>query len=206
MSSTEPATEPPSDVRRVSLWTLFSTFLVLGATSFGGGVVGYLRETLVTKRAWLDDDTFIAALEISETLPGLNATNMSVIVGDHLRGPVGAIAAFLGMTLPGTFIVFTLGVLYGQHGDTPNVVAALNGVGAAAVGILLAVTAQLGRKQLGNVRDLVLVVSTFLAIGYFRLPLALVLAVIAPVAIWLYRPKRPRATADGVPEEPDPKR
>ena len=95
MSDTAPA-------ERVSLGALFSTFFVLGATSFGGGVVAYLREALVTTRRWLDDDEFLADLELSQTLPGLNATNMSIIVGDRLRGLAGATVAFLGMTLPGT--------------------------------------------------------------------------------------------------------
>ena len=38
------------------------------------------------QRQWLDDDQFMSALEISQTLPGLNATNMSVLVGSRLRG------------------------------------------------------------------------------------------------------------------------
>ena len=75
---------------RVRLDLLFRTFLVLGATSFGGGGVASLREALVTERGWLDDEEFLGALEPSQTLPGLNATNMSVIVGDRLRGLPGA--------------------------------------------------------------------------------------------------------------------
>src|SRR5215470_1061386 len=92
----EAAASAPSPV---SLGELFRTFLVIGATSFGGGVVAYLRENLVTGRRWLDDQEFLAALEISQTLPGLNATNMSIIVGEKLCGVPGAIIAFLGMTL-----------------------------------------------------------------------------------------------------------
>jgi hypothetical protein len=42
----------------VTLGGLFWVFFVLGATSFGGGVVAYLRQALVVKQRWLDDDTF----------------------------------------------------------------------------------------------------------------------------------------------------
>ena len=48
----------------MSLGLIFRTFLVIGGTSFGGGMVAYLREMLVTRRRWLDDDEFIVALEI----------------------------------------------------------------------------------------------------------------------------------------------
>ena len=74
----------------VSLGMIFRTFLTAGAISFGGGVVAYLREYTVSDTKWLDDDAFLDALEISQTLPGLNAINMSVIIGDNLRGIPGA--------------------------------------------------------------------------------------------------------------------
>ena len=69
-----------------TLWRLFWVFLVMGATSIGGGVVGYLRAGLVARERWLDDQGFVELLSISQTLPGLNATNMAILVGDRLRG------------------------------------------------------------------------------------------------------------------------
>ena len=81
---------------QVSLGTIFLTFLTAGAISFGGGVVAYLREYTVSDTKWLDDEGFLDALEISQTLPGLNAVNMSVIIGDNLRGIPGAIVAVAG--------------------------------------------------------------------------------------------------------------
>src|ERR1700759_5437714 len=80
-----------------SVIDVFVTFLIIGATSFGGGVVAYLRSALVTKKKWLDDVKFLELMSISNTLPGLNATNMSILVGDRMRGTVGAIAAMIGM-------------------------------------------------------------------------------------------------------------
>jgi len=181
MSETSPAP--------VGLGAIFQNFLFIGATSFGGGVVAYLHENLVTQRGWLDEEEFLSALEISQTLPGLNAINMSIIVGDRLRGSAGAVAAFLGMTLPGTLIIFFLGVLYGAHGETPLVNAALDGVGAAATGLLLSVTLQLGRKELGGALDVVLAIATCVAVAVLKLSLLTVLFTIGPLAIWIYRPR-----------------
>ncbi len=174
---------------RVPLWAIFRTFLVIGGTSFGGGVVAYLREYLVSRERWLDDDEFVAALEIGQAMPGLNSTNMSVIVGDKLRGPVGALVAFLGMTLPGTILVLALGAFYVAHRHDPDVIATLGGVNAAAVGLLLAVTIQIGRKQVVGLTDVVLVVVTCVAVSMLHLSLPLVLVTVGPLAVWLHRPR-----------------
>jgi chromate transporter len=173
----------------VSLGAIFRTFLLIGATSFGGGVVAYLRATLVDDRRWLDDAEFLTALEISQTLPGLNATNMSILVGDRLRQVPGALAAFLGTILPGTAVVMVLGIVYGAHAHNDAVVGALDGVAAAAVGLLFAVTAQIGRKEIRGAVDVLIALATCLAVSELRVPLYLALLVIGPVAVWLYRPR-----------------
>src|SRR5262249_12442636 len=72
-----PGGEPTAET---SLGGVFHAFALLGATSFGGGVVAYLRQALVVRERWLDDETFLSGLELSQMLPGLNATNMSVYV------------------------------------------------------------------------------------------------------------------------------
>ncbi len=63
----------------VSVTDIFLEFLVIGATSFGN-IVPYLRNGLVVKRRWIDDNGFIELISISETLPGLNATNIAVFL------------------------------------------------------------------------------------------------------------------------------
>ncbi len=69
-----------------SLLRVARVFAVLGTTSFGGGVVAYLRDALVEHERWFDDREFVRLLELSQTLPGLNAVNMAVLAGDQVRG------------------------------------------------------------------------------------------------------------------------
>lgn len=182
-------TPAPARAPRVSLWKIFRTFFAIGATSFGGGVVAYLHNGLVVKQGWLDDDGFLTALEISQALPGLNATNMSVIVGDRLRGAIGALVAFLGMTLPGSVIVMTLGILYAQNHHNTAIVSILKGVGAASVGLLLAVTLQIARKQLEKPLDMALVILTLVLVSFLHISLIVVLLTVGPLAVYLYRPR-----------------
>lgn len=188
MSETPAADAPAPPTGPVPLREIFLTFLLIGATSFGGGVVAYLRNSLVRGKGWLDEDEFLSALEISQTLPGLNATNMSVIVGDRLRGPWGSVVAFLGMTLPGAAVMTVLGVIYAAHKDHALVSSVLVGVGAAAVGLLAAVTIQVGRKQLEHILDLSIVAAVILMVSVFHISLPAVLLVLGPIAIFIYRP------------------
>jgi chromate transporter len=174
---------------RVPLGKIFAVFATIGAVSFGGGIVAYLRRSLVEKEGWLDEDGFMAALEISQTLPGLNSTNMSVIVGRKLRGAAGSLVAVLGMVLPGALAVTALGFAYVALRHDPKVAVILAGVAAAAVGLLLQVTLKIGWKQLVRPADLALVVVVFVLVGILHVSLLVTLVTVAPLAIWMNRPR-----------------
>ena len=131
----------------------------MGATSLGGGVVGYLRTGLVVRQRWLDDITFVELLSISQTLPGLNATNMSILVGDRLRGARAPLLATLGMCLPGAALMTAAAFAYGIGGDDPWSKAFLHGIAAGAVGLIVVVMVQLGAKVLKTLADYVFVLG-----------------------------------------------
>ena len=173
-----------------SIRDIFLEFLLIGATSFGGGVVAYLRSGLVAKREWIDDREFVEMLAISQTLPGLNATNMAILVGDKLRGTLGSLAAIVGICLPGAVLMYIVGMLYHVHGDRPVVTAMLKGVAAAAIGLILATTVQLGRKSLAHVYDLVFIVLTVLGVNWMHQSVPRVLIAVGIIAILWYHPRR----------------
>jgi chromate transporter len=191
--SSKPASSAKS--KDVSVRSIFLEFLFIGATSFGGGVVAYLRDGLVTKRRWVDDQEFVEYLAISQTLPGLNATNMAVLVGDRLRGMRGALAALFAICLPGALLMMIVGAAYQAHGGKPMVIAALKGVAAAAIGLILATTIQLGRKSLAHVFDLVFVALTVFGVDQLHQSVPRVLIVVGLLAILWYRPRKPKETA-----------
>jgi chromate transporter len=173
-----------------SIRDVFLEFLLIGATSFGGGVVAYLRSGLVAKREWIDDKEFVEMLAISQTLPGLNATNMAMLVGDKLRGALGSLAAIIGICLPGAVLMYIVGMLYQVHGSRPVVTAMLKGVAAAAIGLILATTVQLGRKSLAHVYDLVFIVLTVLGVNWLHQSVPRVLIAVGIIAVLWYHPRR----------------
>ena len=184
-----PVKDVPAQAPEVGLAKLFRVFAYIGATSFGGSVIAYLHDDLVTRQEWLDEDRFLAANEIGTAVPGLIATNVAVIVGSHLRGVMGAIAAVVGMTLPGAIFVFILGLLYAQLKSNPEVGAVLSGVGAAAVGLILATTLQMGARAIKKWQDWIILIPAFVVVGLYHISLVPVLAVLVPIAIQFNRPE-----------------
>jgi len=175
----------------VAVWKIFLQFLAIGATSFGG-VVPYLRAALVDKRHWIDDREFVEMLSISQSLPGLNATNMAVLVGEKLRGIAGSIVAILGMCLPGGVLMYIVGIFYHQHGDHVWITAALKGVAAAAVGLILSTVVQLSKKSLTGKFDFIFMALTVVAVNRLHQSVPRTLIVVGILAILFHHPARVR--------------
>ena len=173
----------------VPLVDLFLQFLFVGAVSFGGGIIAYERILLVEKRKWLTADQFMAYLAISQTMPGLNSVNLAVLTGDYLRGVKGSIIALLGLVLPGSVLVLLLGFVYTALTDHAITVLLLTGIAAGATGLLAAVTYRIGDEHWKKPISLVLITVTFILMSIVKLPLLEVLAIMAPISLFIYRPK-----------------
>ena len=189
MSTAQNAAPPPAASRTtVSPLEIFLTFLIIGATSFGGGVVAYLRDALVSKKKWFDDVEFLEMTSISNTLPGLNATNMAILAGDRLAGWPGATGALIGMCLPAFIFMTAAGMIYSESHARPLASAALRGVAAAAVGLIAATWFKIGKKSLHGFYDAFFVMAAILGINYFKWGVPITLLAVGAVAIFTYRP------------------
>lgn len=81
---------------------VFIAFLRLGVTSFGGPIahLGYFRDDLVTRRRWMDDRAYADLVALCQFLPGPASSQVGFAMGLQRAGFLGALAAFLGFTLP----------------------------------------------------------------------------------------------------------
>ncbi len=172
-----------------SVVDIFLEFLTIGATSFGG-VVPYLRANLVVKRNWINDKEFVEMLSISQSLPGLNATNMAVLVGEKLHGWMGSVVAVLGMCLPGGVLMYVMGIFYHLHGDHPWSTAALKGVAAAAIGLILSTVVGLSEKALSQKFDFVFMAATVVAVNRFHWSVPRALIIVGALAILFHYPRK----------------
>ncbi|SRR5579883_232653 len=178
--------------KKPSILEIFLTFLTIGAISFGGGVVAYLRDALVRRKRWFDDVEFLELTAISNTLPGLNATNVAILAGDRMGGFGGAAAGLLAMCLPAFVFMTVAGMLYAHHGTRPLANAALRGVAASATGLLAATWYKIGKKSLRGVYDALFLVLAILGITYFKVGVPVTLLVVGALAIFAYRPHVPK--------------
>lgn len=92
---------------RSSLSSIFFIFLRLGLTSFGGPVahLGYFREEFVTRRKWLDDAAYADIVALSQFVPGPASSQTGFAIGLMQGGVPGALAAFIGFTLPSAILM-----------------------------------------------------------------------------------------------------
>ncbi|AOT06883.1 chromate efflux transporter [Pseudoalteromonas luteoviolacea] len=96
--------------------TIFKLFFMLGWVSFGGPAahVGYFRQTFVEKLKWLDDHEYGQIVALSQFLPGPGSSQVGFALGYKRGGLGGAVAAFLGFTLPSILIMIGLAVVASQ--------------------------------------------------------------------------------------------
>lgn len=169
-----------------SLTALFLSFLTIGSTSFGGGLMGWIRRELVERRRWIDDSQFLVAYGLSQMVPGATNVNLSVIIGTQLRGVPGAVAALAGLMLVPLAILLTLGAFYFAARDLPGahvINAALAGAGAAAIGFNIATGLRLGQRSLRRIGPVMVAGAIIVGIGILRIPLLEVLLVMMPVSL-----------------------
>jgi chromate transporter len=173
----------PKTIEPANCLSLFTTFLTIGAISFGGGVLGYLYEFVVHKYRWLDEKDFLTALQISQLMPGLVAINMSVVIGSKKQGALGAVVASLGMALPGSAIILVLGMTYLHFSHNPYISAFLIGVAAAVVGFIFNIAMKMSFRRFHYLLDLMFAAATFVTVAIFHASIVFVLLVIAPMAV-----------------------
>ena len=122
---------------KVPLRDIFRVFFTVGASSFGGGVTGWMHRITVDQRGWLTNEKFLAGLALGQVLPGANVTNMAVYIGQQLRGALGALVALVAVLMGPFFLVIAVATLYDEAIKIPGFHSAMDGIAAAAVGMVL---------------------------------------------------------------------
>lgn len=146
-----------------SLPLLFLTCLKIGAVLYGSGYVllAFLRADLVVRYAWLTDQQLLDAIAIGQVTPGPLFT-AATFIGYILAGIPGALLATLGIFLPSFVFVALSSPLIPRIRGSAWASGFLDGVNAAALGLMAAVTWQLGRASLV---DLFTVLVALIALG-----------------------------------------
>jgi len=114
------------------------SFMRIGAFTFGGGwaMISLIEREVVDKKGWIPRKEFLNLLAVAQSLPGILAVNISVAVGDRLRGMRGSVAAALGTIMPCFLIILAIAVFL-----TPDLIQNNKVISAIFMGIRPAVVA-----------------------------------------------------------------
>jgi chromate transport protein ChrA len=127
--------DPPA---REGTWPeVLAAFFRLGLTSFGGPVahLGYFREEFVNRRLWLDDRSYADVVALCQFLPGPASSQVGIALGFFRAGYLGALAAWIGFTLPSALLMVLLGYGIGRVENVANS-GWLHGLKIAAVAVV----------------------------------------------------------------------
>jgi len=121
------------------LWQLFFTFFKIGLFTFGGGyaMIANIREVVVMRHGWLDDDELLEIITVAESTPGPIAINLATYVGYRRRGVLGSVLATLGVVLPSFVIIFTISLFLDAFMANKYVAYAFVGVKCAVAFLIL---------------------------------------------------------------------
>lgn len=137
---------------KVSLGEMARAFAKVGAIGFGGGLgmLALLRQEVVVRRRWLDDEQLGVGVALGQMLPGPFISNYSYYIGHELRGLAGMAVAAGALLLPSFLLMCLLSWLYFSYGSVPLVSRLFAGVQPVVVGILAWATWTIGRANIRN--------------------------------------------------------
>jgi chromate transporter len=154
---------------------LFDAFYRAGALVFGGGhVVLPLLQASVVPPGWVDNDAFLAGYGAAQAVPGplfTFAAYLGTVMGPPPNGWVGALICLTAIFLPSFLLVIGALPFWEQLRRRPMAQAALRGINAAVVGLLLAALYQpVWTVGITNAADFALAVAAFLLLFMWQTP------------------------------------
>jgi chromate transporter len=191
LSEAAPPNAAPAQRERGSAGEVFTTFLKLGLTSFGGPIahLGYYRQELVVRRRWLDEATFADLVALCQFLPGPASSQVGFSLG-VLRGNglPGGLAAWLAFTLPSAVIMFAFAMIAG-HFTGPIAEGFLHGLKLVAVAVVAQAVWGMAQNLTPDRPRAAIALAALAVVVLFPGSLAQIVAIVlgAAAGLWLCR-------------------
>lgn len=164
-----------------SLWSLFTSFLKIGSTSFGGfmALISVVQNEMVERRKLLTHEEMLNGISLATILPGPVAVNVVAYVGYRLRGAVGAFVCWFAVILPTFLLMLALSVAYFKWGQVPAVTNLFLGFMPAVIAIILNAAWGMGRKAIKSWTEGLIALAAcavLVGVGGFYITLAIIVA------------------------------
>jgi chromate transporter len=178
MEKTEnpPNENPQSEITHPKFGEAFLFWLKLGFISFGGpaGQIALMHKELVERKKWIDDESFLHALNFCMLLPGPEAQQLATYNGWKMHGIKGGITAGVFFVLPSVFILLALSYIYARFGNVAEVSAILDGLKAVVVAVVVEAVIKIGKKAFKGWFSVLIAALSFAAIYVFHVPFPLI--------------------------------
>ncbi|CAN5525315.1 chromate efflux transporter [soil metagenome] len=114
-------------------------FLKLGVVAFGGPAahIAMMRDEVVTRRQWMDDQELLDLVGATNLIPGPNSTELAIHLGRMRAGWRGLIVAGACFIVPAALIVLAIAMLYGRYGSAPEATCLLYGIIPVIVAVIV---------------------------------------------------------------------
>jgi len=181
-------------VSRFKVWTraeytieVFGAALRLGLTSFGGPIahLGYFEKTYVQERRWLSAADYAGIVGLCQLLPGPTSSQVGFLIGYRRAGWSGAVAAWLGFTLPSALLMYAFALFAASlRGSTFRVI--VHGLMVTAVAVVAQAVWSMARTLCPDIsrRGIALLAVVLLAL-HASAGMQLVAMFIGAIAGWL---------------------
>jgi chromate transporter len=163
---------------------LFLGYLKIGLLGFGG-VAAWARHVIVEERRWLTEREYAEVLGLGQILPGPNVGNAAVMIGRRFHGLAGALLATSGLYFAPLIILILLCLFYDRYGQLPAVAPVMAGIAAGAAGMVIGTALKMAGKLKLHAEALAVLLVAAVAAAWFRVPLPLIVVVLAPISIAL---------------------
>ncbi|MDR0494268.1 MAG: chromate transporter [Treponema sp.] len=148
---------------------LFWAFIVVGATTFGGGyaIVPVLERELIKKRGWITLDEVLDFFTLAQITPGVIAVNIATFVGCKRKGFIGGLIATIGLVLPGVCLMLIISMFVQHFAEYPLVRHALAGIRLAVCALILDTTIKLFKGFFKDYKSLIISIIAFVLSAIF---------------------------------------
>lgn len=134
---------------KLELLNLFWIFFKLGLLTFGGGyaMIPQIKEIVVEKKKWLNEDEMLELIAIAESTPGPIAINTATYIGYKRKGILGSVLATLGVILPSLIIIYLIFLILEQYMQNRYVQFAFTGIKVGVAFLILKAGINLIKKM-----------------------------------------------------------
>ena len=159
----------------------------VGLFGFGGGqaMIPLMEEECVQQAAWMTSEEFLDALAMGNALPGPIAIKMAAMVGWKVGGPIGCLAAILGVAAPAILLMLILAAVYFRFQHNPAVQGAMRAVRPVVIGLLAWTVVVLWPGGIPDVGSGLIALAAFAALALGLHPALVVLVSLAMGALAL---------------------